>query len=318
MEDVAEVRGASRFSSRSSPSTTSTISDSTVVGYGEHAMVKSASVTRGTSAYVIDRTGNKSPLFPGVPPHAKPPAVPSPLGSHFGSKDGSGTSSAPSGSPSQDRHPTPTETDPPLNYYTGGPYTPSPSRLAFGTKALVHLLVSTSGTFGGVREEEEEEEEEDLDVDQEVLMAEPEVQEYGEGKIVMKVVSPAPQEEVQRPRIVISPTLTLPTTLGTLAPGGITPPTPMPRYRGRLATVVKPLEDFIDDAIGPREYYIDLQEIAEGESGAVFAAQLAPNKDLAKLRLDAGLVAQDQQALASGEPVAIAIKSVAIVRSLTG
>ncbi|KAM6493356.1 kinase-like protein [Amanita muscaria] len=89
----------------------------------------------------------------------------------------------------------------------------------------------------------------------------------------------------------------------------------MPRYRGWLSAVVKPLEDFIDDAIDPREYYIDLQEIAEGESGSVFAAQLAPNKDLAKLRLDAGLVAQDQQTLASGEPVAIAIKSVAIVPS---
>jgi serine/threonine-protein kinase CLA4 len=38
--------------------------------------------------------------------------------------------------------------------------------------------------------------------------------------------------------------------------------------------VVAPLEDFIDDHTDPRDHYIDLHEVAEGESGSVYAARV--------------------------------------------
>ncbi|KAG5726666.1 hypothetical protein E4T56_gene4329, partial [Termitomyces sp. T112] len=46
-----------------------------------------------------------------------------------------------------------------------------------------------------------------------------------------------------------------------------TPLSPLHRYRGWLSSVVEPLERYIDDTIDPREFYLDLQEIAEGDSG---------------------------------------------------
>ncbi|KAL5498298.1 hypothetical protein ACEPAH_2439 [Sanghuangporus vaninii] len=53
-------------------------------------------------------------------------------------------------------------------------------------------------------------------------------------------------------------------------------PSPMDRYRGWVSEVVAPLEEFIDHMVDPRELYTDLQEIAEGESGSVFSATVAP------------------------------------------
>jgi len=43
---------------------------------------------------------------------------------------------------------------------------------------------------------------------------------------------------------------------------------------------VAPLEDFIDDHTDPREHYVDLQEIAEGESGSVYAARVIDAREL--------------------------------------
>ncbi|KAF8731601.1 hypothetical protein AX14_004586 [Amanita brunnescens Koide BX004] len=293
--DDALDQQANRYSSRSSSSTLST---ATITGYTDSAaLVRNASVVRRTSAYVIDKTNlgaarQQGKLPPGftnrLPPlgvqHIKQPS--SPLSSHFGSEEGSPPGSVSSGSPSQD-HPTPTtDTDLPLGYYMGAGYTPSPSRPTFETKAPVHMLVSTLNTFGGVPEEEEGDDGEDG------------------------------RDGVSRPTIVIdhagqpSPPPNRVTT-----PDRITPITPAPRYRGWLSEVVKPLEDFIDEAIDPREYYIDLQEIAEGESGSVFAARIASGEDMTKLRLSPALMQRDREVLDSGEPVAIAIKSVAIVPS---
>ncbi|KAH8987300.1 kinase-like domain-containing protein [Lactarius akahatsu] len=45
-----------------------------------------------------------------------------------------------------------------------------------------------------------------------------------------------------------------------------------PRYPAWLAAIVLPLAEFIDDAADPRAIFTDLQEIAEGESGSVYAA----------------------------------------------
>lgn len=57
------------------------------------------------------------------------------------------------------------------------------------------------------------------------------------------------------------------------------PSSPAPRYPGWLSAVVAPLKGFINDQIDPRELYADLREIAEGESGSVYAARvLAPQK----------------------------------------
>ena len=55
---------------------------------------------------------------------------------------------------------------------------------------------------------------------------------------------------------------------------------PTPRYRGWLSKVVAPLAEFIDETTDPRELFSDLQEIAEAESGSVFAARVAKPKAL--------------------------------------
>src|ERR1700722_7294504 len=55
--------------------------------------------------------------------------------------------------------------------------------------------------------------------------------------------------------------------------------TPEQRYRGWLSEVVAPLEEFIDHHTDPREHYVDLREVAEGESGSVYAARVVdPHK----------------------------------------
>lgn len=52
------------------------------------------------------------------------------------------------------------------------------------------------------------------------------------------------------------------------------PGTPAPRYPGWVSEVLAPLRTFINDLIDPRDLYSDLQEIAEGESGSVYAARV--------------------------------------------
>ncbi|KAH9920882.1 kinase-like protein [Epithele typhae] len=52
------------------------------------------------------------------------------------------------------------------------------------------------------------------------------------------------------------------------------PSSPAPVYPGWLSAVVAPLKGFINDQIDPRDLYTDLQEIAEGESGSVYAARV--------------------------------------------
>ncbi|KAI0759668.1 kinase-like protein [Irpex lacteus] len=52
------------------------------------------------------------------------------------------------------------------------------------------------------------------------------------------------------------------------------PATPALRYAGWVTEVVSPIKEFIDDTIDPRDLYADLQEVAEGESGSVFAARV--------------------------------------------
>ncbi|KAF9526014.1 kinase-like domain-containing protein [Crepidotus variabilis] len=119
-----------------------------------------------------------------------------------------------------------------------------------------------------------------------------------------------------RPTIVINDTplsasTAEPTGLGT---GALTPLSPFQRYRGWLSDVVAPLEEFIDEQVDPREHYLDLNEIAEGESGSVFSATLSPaNAD--RLRLSDAIKELDALELATEDVKMVAIKSIAIVPS---
>ncbi|KAJ6482887.1 kinase-like domain-containing protein [Mycena vitilis] len=88
---------------------------------------------------------------------------------------------------------------------------------------------------------------------------------------------------------------------------------PAPRYVGWVAAAVAPLREFIDELVDPREFYWDLQEIAEGESGSVFAATLVRDAPILNLKLSLSLKARDAQQLANGRRVLVAVKSVALL-----
>ncbi|KAJ7145872.1 kinase-like domain-containing protein [Mycena epipterygia] len=91
------------------------------------------------------------------------------------------------------------------------------------------------------------------------------------------------------------------------------PLTPVQRYAGWVAAAVAPVADFIDEYVDPREFYCDLQEIAEGESGSVYAAALVPTAPLQHLTLPPLLRARDGNDVANGRRVLVAIKSVALL-----
>ena len=319
--DRTREKQTNRDSSRSSTSTV------TVTGFMEPPMiVRNVSVARRAGAYVTkvgighERERGRAPngthtstvstsSLPTVP-SAGARHPPSPLSSTFGSEDGSVSGSASSSSMSQDQR-TPTTddgTDSPLRYYLDNSPSPDPSRVSFLPSAHHHLLVSTTDTFGGVHKEDvgilEEEEEEEGEG------GEGEEWENEDGIEHTPVGAP-----FARPKIVISGApgnSGLPTPL----PSGATasPLSPFQRYRGWLSEVVAPLEEFIDEAVDPRDYYLDLQEIAEGESGSVYAARLT-DKNLHKLKLPPLIKARDGDDSANGRTTLVAIKSVAIMPS---
>lgn len=75
------------------------------------------------------------------------------------------------------------------------------------------------------------------------------------------------------------------------------PLTPAQRYPGWVSEVVAPLKAFIDGKTDPRDLFSDLQEIAEGESGSVYAARVMSTPS------------------SSADPTFVAIKQVALVPS---
>jgi p21-activated kinase 1 len=177
---------------------------------------------------------------------------------------------------------------------------PDPSKVGFSPSAHHHLLVSATDTFGGVRKDEEDAdmyEEEDIEENDE-----------HDGH------APA-GASIARPKIVISGapgSNGIPTPLHS---GTVTSPlSPFQRYRGWLSEVVAPLEEFIDETVDPRDYYLDLQEIAEGESGSVYAARLT-DINIHKLKLPPLIKARDGDDLGNGRITLVAIKSVAIMPS---
>lgn len=90
-----------------------------------------------------------------------------------------------------------------------------------------------------------------------------------------------------------------------------TPLTPVQRYPGWLSGVVNPLTPFIDEAIEPRDHYVELQEIAEGESGSIFAARVNPT-NAGKLRLHPNVKSRDALEMKKGAPALVAVKIIAI------
>ncbi|KZP07605.1 kinase-like protein [Athelia psychrophila] len=94
--------------------------------------------------------------------------------------------------------------------------------------------------------------------------------------------------------------------------------TPAKRYLGWLSDVVAPLEEFIDGATDPRDHYIELQEIAEAESGSVYAARLVKPEVLG-LPLDVAFVAiKNVPILPSGSPKLLDLKKeLTLVRGVT-
>ena len=303
-------RDPNRDSSRSSSSTI------TVTGYIAPTIVRNVSIARRAGAYVIDKSkvgiGSREramerngvasngaqpvPVTSSSGSQRSPPVFtetkhpPSPLSSHFGSEEESASGSGSSGSASQD-HPTPTteDTSSPLLYYLEGTPSPDPARASFtaATDSYAGKQKDPTSPLADAFDEDDE----DYDT----------------------VNSPSPP--ISRPTIVISDDpspakgpVTSTTTSGT------TPLSPFQLYRGWLSEVVAPLEEYIDETVDPRNHYLDLKEIAEGESGSVFTARLS-EKNAHKLRLPPLIKAKDSDDIANGRPVLLAIKSVAIVPS---
>ena len=97
-----------------------------------------------------------------------------------------------------------------------------------------------------------------------------------------------------------------------------------PRYPAWLAAIVLPLAEFIDDAADPRAIFTDLQEIAHGESGSVYAAHavpsvaqqfqpMTPRSPARTLSQESKRIDKDKEGCEGGTPV-VAIKRVPLLR----
>ena len=213
-------------------------------------------------------------------------------------------------SPSQDNYPTPATDSAslvsPLMYYLDGAQTPSPQPP--GSKAQ-----NEDGNYDYDYSPGDDDDDDEGGLpftfpDETTVLA---VRANMMAAAAAAAAVPAP-----RPTIVISDEplpsalLTATTTMGTA------PLSPFQQYRGWLSDVVAPLEEFIDEAVDPRDHYLNLKEIAEGESGSVYSACLNP-LTASKLRLSPAIKAKDAEDMAQhpDQTKLVAIKSVAIVPS---
>ncbi|CAA7262091.1 unnamed protein product [Cyclocybe aegerita] len=304
---MVDARDTNRDSTRSSTSTLTVTSM-----HVPTTIVRNVSIARRAGAYVIDQP-SRSPVD-----LKQPSYPPSPLNSQFvggggSSEDSGGSSNTSSSSPLQEQPlTTPTTTDggvaSPLLYYLDGAQTPSPTpdKISFGQQPLPPLPRRLP-VINDRHNEYVEEEDDDYEPypDEETMQA------------VLAANGGAPP----RPTIVINdapPSARPPIATATTATSSTnaTPLSPFQRYRGWLSAVVAPLEEFIDETVDPRDHYLDLTEIAEGESGSVFAAVLNP-VNAGKLRLPPLVKAQDAEELVNNPDGIrlVAIKSVAIVPS---
>ena len=258
------------------------------------------------------------------PPSAELKHPPSPLGSYYGNSSeesaGSLSLSLSPSSPSQDNYPTPATDSAslvsPLMYYLDGTETPSPTA---DNKALplppAEMMPQSSRTIAQNEDDVNNYDIYSPGIDDEeggVPFAYPD-------EITVEAVRAsmaAAAAPLPRPTIVISDephSSTLPTATTCT---GTAPLSPFQQYRGWLSAVVAPLEEFIDETVDPRNHYLDLREIAEGESGSVYSACLNP-LTASKLRLPPAIKAKDAEDISQHpEQVKfVAIKSVAIVPS---
>ena len=266
-------------------------------------------------------------------------APPSPINSQFSSDESAGsasTNSTLSSVQSQDQ-PTPT-TDPGsggglgtavLDFDSFYTQTPSPSRPSFAVADCNRKpSPSPRDTFGNVPKEsmivkitsQDENVDGDLgkdnDTDSHILTRE-EDQEQGAWDILRGDAAAASTAYVARPLIVVSGESTPPDVstdsilLSAPGPSDLPSKALIERYPGWLSGVVNPLAPFIDATVEPRDHYVELQEIAEGESGSVFAARVDPdNAD--KLRLHPSVKSRDTEEIEKGAPALVAIKIIAI------
>ena len=327
----------------SSHSTSSTLTAEEVVA--ATTIVRKVSVARRAGAVVLKGAANANPAllspapaFPsnnGIRSRNSPPSSsgesrhpPSPLSSHFGnsSEESAGSlslSPSPS-SPSQDNYPTPATDSAslasPLLYYLDGTQTPSPQaeKMVFGA---LPLTPPTGRKPQSSRTKAQNEGDNDYnydyspggdDDDDGVPFTFPDEITVEAVRASMAVAAAA--VSAPRPTIVISdePHSASPTPATTNI--STAPLSPFQQYRGWLSAVVAPLEEFIDEAVDPRDHYLDLKEIAEGESGSVFSACLNP-LTASKLRLPPAIKAKDAEEISREQLKFVAIKSVAIVPS---
>lgn len=265
-------------------------------------------------------------------------APPSPINSQFSSDESAGsasTNSTLSSAQSQDQ-PTPT-TDPGsggglgsavLDFDSFYTQTPSPSRSSFAVANCSRKpSPSPRDTFGNVPKEstivkiisQDENVDGDLGKDddtQDHILTREEDKEQGAWDI-LSGDDAASTPYVARPLIVVSGESTPPNVstdsilLSASGPSDRPSKALIERYPGWLSGVVNPLESFIDATVDPRDHYVELQEIAEGESGSIFAARVDPD-NAAKLRLHPFVKSRDTAEIEKGAPALVAIKIIAI------
>ena len=336
---------ANRDSNRSS---SSTLTAEAVAVAAVTTIVRKVSIVRRTGAVVLKGGANvNAALLAPVPASSSnsarnspsPPSAlptdskhpPSPLSSYFGNSSeesaGSLSHSLSPSSPSQDNYPTPAtdsaSLSSPLKYYLVGSQTPSPlpEKMAFGILPPLPPAAATmpqpprmkAQNDGGVNNPDYNYSPGDDDEDDEPF-------EYPDEAMVEAVhasMAAAATVPAPRPTIVISNeplSATAPSTATTSV--STAPLSPFQQYRGWLSAIVAPLEEFIDEGVDPRDHYLDLKEIAEGESGSVFSACLNP-LTASKLRLPPMTKAKDVEEMSQhpDQVKLVAIKSVAIVPS---
>ncbi|KAF5391712.1 hypothetical protein D9757_001667 [Collybiopsis confluens] len=239
---------------------------------------------------------------------------PSPQSSTFGGseeEDASASSSRMSGStstsassslsPSTDTQTEEEDTD--LVYYLDSPLSPkmaferneAPTQHGIQTfHKQYHLLKSTSDTFGGSSRDDGEYEGAEYVEDEEATSE-------GEGGTLSPrsagslTSEPAPSRTSAS---VVHPTILVNSRTHVIPDGPFSAPIPSSasssfsstspispglRYHGWLSGVVKPLEEYIDEPVDPREYYLDLAEVAEGDNGPVYSARISEHANLARL-----------------------------------
>lgn len=232
-----------------------------------------------------------------------PPAQGSPSSSYFSesSSSGYGTGSKSSSSRPDSRGPLcdedmdkPPELPPkdqePAYLQTSSPVpTPSPSRSTFGEQTT---KLPIRGSFGTVAA--------DVPRYGSLTVDEHDVTLRGPSIVINGVSVEHKEDEMAR---------TISSIESSASPSSLsTPNTPIRRYQGWLSDVVAPLEKFIDDDTDPRDHFVDLQEIAEAESGSVYAARVR-NPEVIGLSPEITFVAiKNVPILPSGSPKLVDLK----------